>query len=1064
MNRSISIYLNQIVVKVFLLIFFTLGLAQGQDRKKLPEPINTPNTIEYAPSITADGQTMIYQSDQYGLFVNANRKVPQINADGKNNQMLDEFETSFFGVYEVKLHPSGQWMEPKPIEVINRYASEFMTPVMGGPSVSYDGNTIFFFANFGKNGYGREDIYVSERQKNGWSKPENIGSAINTDNYEGFPSISPDGKKLFFTREILGKKVDEKQCYKIMVSEKGRNGKWRVPYELPSPINMDCEKAPRILADGKTLVFSSIKKSGKGDFDLYKSMLQEDGKWSDPIMLEFVNTKKSDLFVSVSPCGDMMYYVSNGDIFTTTLPESLRPVKSATIQGYVIDSISKMPISQRVVVKSKTSESTLAVIDNNASDGRYTVIVPFGDSYELSVNHPDYFTKTITLQNQDIKDCLPISLNFPLKKLPSNEAEQVQVAQLETPQKEVTKKITEVANKEQSLADASKVSSKPEEGKSQPKQIEELELIADSPTANAQKITAQGEKQEGVKTITNYALMLKIVNKETGEIVRNPQFELTKNNTEAFDEKPSFNGQEYIFKIVEKQSFKVSVNAEGFLPFSAQIPELTTDRKVTIKLAPRLKNNLIVYVKDKETDQKLAAEISLKTNDGTEKVKIENGLFKKELTKSGVILITASAEGYQNLEKSVEVGLIENEGKTIEVELQLVTSEFAINLQANDLETGQPIPGAVFYVEDENKKRVLELLADDKGNAEGKLKTNGKYFVTFLAPGFNKSEQVISDLLRQTNVLFKSVKEKVSTHELKVSIFDRYTNEELLPMAVVDQQSEQKAPFFVKGKENQVFQIGLKGNGIKPEKYAIAFNDSLVNKVSTKLLAEKISYDFFFTFFEKNSQEPVRKVSFKVIDIATKEEVQVNKNGEYQAALQPGKNYAFQVNTPGFEELSRKIVALDWIKENDFERNIGLVKTAVASAPPAQAPKSVIKSEVFGEIVKGKKITLENIYFDQSSPVLRKESFGQLDELVKILKDNPTITIEIRGHTDNVGDFYENVKLSKARCESVMEYLTTKSVEKSRLSTAGKGPVEPLVPNDSEENKKKNRRVEFVVL
>ena len=106
---------------------------------------------------------------------------------------------------------------------------------------------------------------------------------------------------------------------------------------------------------------------------------------------------------------------------------------------------------------------------------------------------------------------------------------------------------------------------------------------------------------------------------------------------------------------------------------------------------------------------------------------------------------------------------------------------------------------------------------------------------------------------------------------------------------------------------------------------------------------------------------------------------------------------------------------------------------------------------------------MENIYFDQSSPVLREESYIQLDELVSVLKDNPSVSIEIRGHTDNAGDFYLNVKLSKERCESVINYLKKQGIKGNRLTAVGRGPVEPIAPNDSEENRKKNRRVEFIV-
>ncbi|MEZ4903148.1 MAG: hypothetical protein R2822_16015 [Spirosomataceae bacterium] len=110
-----------------LLLFLLPMIALAQSRKRLPPPINETAHIEYAPSISADGRTLIYQSDKYGLFVNAGKKVPQINSEGKSDKVLDEYETNFFGIYEVKLHPSGEWMQPNHIAPINEYANEMMT-------------------------------------------------------------------------------------------------------------------------------------------------------------------------------------------------------------------------------------------------------------------------------------------------------------------------------------------------------------------------------------------------------------------------------------------------------------------------------------------------------------------------------------------------------------------------------------------------------------------------------------------------------------------------------------------------------------------------------------------------------------------------------------------------------------------------------------------------------------------------------------------------------------------------------------------------------------------------
>jgi OOP family OmpA-OmpF porin len=137
------------------------------------------------------------------------------------------------------------------------------------------------------------------------------------------------------------------------------------------------------------------------------------------------------------------------------------------------------------------------------------------------------------------------------------------------------------------------------------------------------------------------------------------------------------------------------------------------------------------------------------------------------------------------------------------------------------------------------------------------------------------------------------------------------------------------------------------------------------------------------------------------------------------------------------------------------------IATVPVVAPTASGSPAVVKKS-FGPLEKGKAIQLTNIYFDQSSPTLRPESFPELNQLYATLLENPSLQIEIRGHTDNQGDFDLNVKLSRDRCQAVVDYLTGKGITKNRLKTVGRGPIDPIAPNTTEENRKKNRRVEFV--
>jgi outer membrane protein OmpA-like peptidoglycan-associated protein len=103
------------------------------------------------------------------------------------------------------------------------------------------------------------------------------------------------------------------------------------------------------------------------------------------------------------------------------------------------------------------------------------------------------------------------------------------------------------------------------------------------------------------------------------------------------------------------------------------------------------------------------------------------------------------------------------------------------------------------------------------------------------------------------------------------------------------------------------------------------------------------------------------------------------------------------------------------------------------------------------------------IYFDQSRPELRPECCAALDELAGTLRKYPGLRLNVTGHTDNVGDFFLNVQLSRERAKAVADYLLGKGVAEERIAWRGLGCVYPAAPNTTEDNKRKNRRVEFAL-
>ena len=317
--------------------------------------ISNPNLVEYAATIQADGKTMIVQS----------------NLENKEG---------VWRLFEYKLDDQGNWVAPTSLDSINLNVDS--TALAGGPSISFDGNTLYFFMN--------NDLYYSPRQKNGWGRHASIGPPINTPEYEGFPSISADGKTLYYVgfNEMGPRSKDlrkkEMFCPCILKSEREADGTWGKPEKLPYPINYDCEKAPRIMADNKTLIFSSNRPGGKGQYDLYLSRLNELGSWSIPVPLDFVNTPQDDQSPSISAQGDLMYFTNDGkDIYLVVIPYHLGQFKNNILQGFITDRDTGEGLGVDIVVTDAFTSEIVMQLNNNPEDGRYTVILPVGRSFNV---------------------------------------------------------------------------------------------------------------------------------------------------------------------------------------------------------------------------------------------------------------------------------------------------------------------------------------------------------------------------------------------------------------------------------------------------------------------------------------------------------------------------------------------------------------------------------------------------------------------------------------------------------------------------------------------------------
>ncbi len=116
--------------------------------------------------------------------------------------------------------------------------------------------------------------------------------------------------------------------------------------------------------------------------------------------------------------------------------------------------------------------------------------------------------------------------------------------------------------------------------------------------------------------------------------------------------------------------------------------------------------------------------------------------------------------------------------------------------------------------------------------------------------------------------------------------------------------------------------------------------------------------------------------------------------------------------------------------------------------------------ESFENLKKGQVFVFKNVLFDFGKAELLAPSFTELEKLAAFLAQNPSVRLEIAGHTDDVGDDRDNLLLSENRARSVVAFLAKKGVDEKRLAARGFGESQPVAPNDSDANRSLNRRVE----
>ena len=159
-------------------------------------------------------------------------------------------------------------------------------------------------------------------------------------------------------------------------------------------------------------------------------------------------------------------------------------------------------------------------------------------------------------------------------------------------------------------------------------------------------------------------------------------------------------------------------------------------------------------------------------------------------------------------------------------------------------------------------------------------------------------------------------------------------------------------------------------------------------------------------------------------------------DGGYVVVLQPGRSYVITAEAPGYLFYSDRFDVPADSKNNSVRKDVKMTRDLVRLL----------------------------VYFDFDKATLQPASAVDLDRAVAWLKENPTVKVELAGHTDNVGAKDYNKKLSRERAQAVLDYMVSKGVSPQRLNAQGYGMEQPVTTNDTDEGRAQNRRVEFRVV
>lgn len=340
-------------------LFLSLSLILGTLCAQVSQvpSLDGPNS-EYAGALHPQGKVLIFQSNQEGDW----------------------------GLY-VSQKDGDTWTAPTRI-----YENTPAGVFIGGPAFRADGKEIVFFSDLNRE-QGTTDIFHAsfDLERMTFGEPIPFPAPINSEDYEAFPSISPDGKTLFFVRD-LGQpvdRIDESDCYEIMMTTQQADGSWAEATALSFLSENGCVGYPRIMPDGETLIFSAATDSSL--HDLFETRYLE-GQWTEPEPIASLNSAVDDKMVSISYNGQLGFFSRSAGPYDEDM--------LMTFSGSLVEAVSGWAYVNASLTDPDGSplDGTISILSPGKNTPSYTVPISgeeiirlrTGSEYLLTFSAPDY--------------------------------------------------------------------------------------------------------------------------------------------------------------------------------------------------------------------------------------------------------------------------------------------------------------------------------------------------------------------------------------------------------------------------------------------------------------------------------------------------------------------------------------------------------------------------------------------------------------------------------------------------------------------------------------------------